>query len=292
MEKYINVYIYRRPFHEGVDWNSGGSFLTSSCVSRPFHEGVDWNKNGEIHKCLYLVALFTRAWIEIEMRYYILSEIGRSPFSRGRGLKWLFFSAAKIGATSPFSRGRGLKLHRTALTFPAFRRPFHEGVDWNIGSFGYICRLIQRRPFHEGVDWNTVIHVTVIQRIRSPFSRGRGLKYHFTIIHILNLHVALFTRAWIEMFSRLISIRTNICRPFHEGVDWNIYAAACLLADASRPFHEGVDWNVAYAVIIRQLIWSPFSRGRGLKSTKRASRQILCRSPFSRGRGLKFSAER
>ena len=203
------------------------------------------------------------------MRYYILSEIGRSPFSRGRGLKWLFFSAAKIGATSPFSRGRGLKLHRTALTFPAFRRPFHEGVDWN-----------------------TVIHVTVIQRIRSPFSRGRGLKYHFTIIHILNLHVALFTRAWIEMFSRLISIRTNICRPFHEGVDWNIYAAACLLADASRPFHEGVDWNVAYAVIIRQLIWSPFSRGRGLKSTKRASRQILCRSPFSRGRGLKFSAER
>ena len=35
--------------------------------------------------------------------------------------------------------------------------------------------------------------------IRSPSSRGRGLKYAHLLINDCELHVALFTRAWIEI---------------------------------------------------------------------------------------------
>ncbi|MDE8719337.1 hypothetical protein PZH37_20535, partial [[Eubacterium] siraeum] len=62
------------------------------------------------HK-MAMVALFTRAWIEIAMEHNLISGLIRSPSSRGRGLKLIIF--CKMGIKwrwSPSSRGRGLKL--------------------------------------------------------------------------------------------------------------------------------------------------------------------------------------
>ena len=77
--------------------------------------------------------------------------------------------------------------------------------------------------------------------MRSPSSRGRGLKLHWYFRKVKRLCVALFTRAWIEiymisdmgawydvaLFTRAwieitagdIPEEVNESRPLHEGVD-------------------------------------------------------------------------
>ena len=123
--------LQRRPFHEGVDWNCVGVGCVLVHICRPFHEGVDWNfVLGESH-FIWVVALFTRAWIEIVYRWVYKQWLyvalftrawiemkkrterfcvrKSSPFSRGRGLKYRFATAGETAVESPFSRGRGLK---------------------------------------------------------------------------------------------------------------------------------------------------------------------------------------
>ena len=53
----------------------------------------------------------------------------------------------------------------------------------------------------------------------SPSSRGRGLKYSFTIFIPATCSVALFTRAWIEIELLQMEYDTKQGRPLHEGVD-------------------------------------------------------------------------
>ena len=60
-----------RPLHEGVDWNNIFKFRHIYNIGRPLHEGVDWNFLGDLAVLQDLVALFTRAWIEIH-RYVII----------------------------------------------------------------------------------------------------------------------------------------------------------------------------------------------------------------------------
>ena len=55
------------------------------------------------------VALFTRAWIEIHIKSPLRNKYDESPSSRGRGLKSLTGVENTIGNMSPSSRGRGLK---------------------------------------------------------------------------------------------------------------------------------------------------------------------------------------
>ena len=59
-------------------------------------------------------------------------------------------------------------------------------------------------------------------------------------------------------------------RPFHEGVDWNIFMKEKPLHTFGRPFHEGVDWNTELRSVGLYMRMSPFSRGRGLKYPKQA----------------------
>ena len=77
----------------------------------------------------------------------------------------------------------------------------------------------------------------------SPSSRGRGLKYRNGLALVTRNLVALFTRAWIEMKLGF------------------------------RPF--------------QRTYWSPSSRGRGLKYGRYCQRARPSVSPSSRGRGLK-----
>ena len=100
----------------------------------------------------------------------------------------------------------------------------------------------------------------------SPSSRGRGLKWLSEKVKDNLLQVALFTRAWIEiwwvhelvrsfdvaLFTRAwIEIkrlrrhtRPKQSRPLHEGVDWNSVFYWKFATRLCRPLHEGVDWNI------------------------------------------------
>ena len=63
-------------------------------------------------------------------------------------------------------------------------------------------------PTHNGIDL-----------VRSPSSRGRGLKSHGTMFTKGDKVVALFTRAWIEIKLDVAIALRNGRRPLHEGVD-------------------------------------------------------------------------
>ena len=56
-----------------------------------------------------IVALFTRAWIEIDLQVTMMYLHLASPSSRGRGLKFLVPIPVVALVASPSSRGRGLK---------------------------------------------------------------------------------------------------------------------------------------------------------------------------------------
>ena len=119
------------------------------------------------------VALFTRAWIEILTENQTLPD-PESPSSRGRGLKSMTEYGEEDIKLSPSSRGRGLKYNITAKEH----------------------------------------HV-----IESPSSRGRGLKCMFRLVLLSIPHVALFTRAWIEIVDAGFNFCSDTGRPLHEGVD-------------------------------------------------------------------------
>ena len=122
-----------------------------------------------------LVALFTRAWIEIlQMKAYRLWKT-RRPLYEGVDWNTKLLKIKIVNIWSPSLRGRGLKFEWRNRCWVVLSRPLYEGVDWNpdrsINAGG-----IRSRPLYEGVDWNDVVPIISIFAC-----------------------VALFTRAWIEM---------------------------------------------------------------------------------------------
>ena len=99
-----------RPLHEGVDWNISYTVNISFCTRRPLHEGVDWNRAWLTLLWLGRVALFMRAWIEINQVYGKRAEKESRPLHEGVDWNIALLGYTKIGIC----------------------RPLHEGVDWNI----------------------------------------------------------------------------------------------------------------------------------------------------------------
>ena len=98
------------------------------------------------------VALFTRAWIEINPALPARAWRCRSPSSRGRGLKLPRKTGGKWRIVSPSSRGRGLKSNRAyrgrQSNFVAlFTRAWIEIPDEDEAF-----NIQNGRPLHEGVD--------------------------------------------------------------------------------------------------------------------------------------------
>ena len=142
---------------------------------------------------------------------------------------------------SPSSRGHGLKYR----------------LSW-------WKHIRQCRPLHECVDWNDSIIDTLTNNIKSPSSRGRGLKLRHIAKRMNWTSVALFTRAWIEipynwtasdparvaLFTRawieiLAQASCLLCllSPSSRGRGLKYDATAVSISKISRPLHEGVDWN-------------------------------------------------
>ena len=74
-----------RPLREGVDRN--GQYLVGGalCIGRPLREGVDRNQHIHIAGNDGQVALYARAWIEINGQGFSSRHNQVSPSTRGRG---------------------------------------------------------------------------------------------------------------------------------------------------------------------------------------------------------------
>ena len=172
-----------------------------------------------LHFDVQVVALFTRAWIEI--RYLRRRrKVPPSPSSRGRGLK--FFVIAKL-----------MIFAIVAL----FTRAWIE----------IRCRLI----------FEIVVVVALFTRAWIEIGRR-----HLPVVYE---RVALFTRAWIEI-SLLTSTRFSGVR---------------------SPSSRGRGLKFGLSSVMLSFTASPSSRGRGLKCNLYDTSELVDESPSSRGRGLK-----
>ena len=183
----VHIFSLCRPLYEGVDWNTNADLLACDLGSRPLYEGVDWNNMGSMHlDGISIVALFTRAWIEIGRTTNSTNPIKVALFTRAwiEIYFWYMFSIDNI--SSPSLRGRGLKYPQTVPKPAVTESPSLRGR-------GLKCRRRGRSDI----------------RGESPSLRGRGLKLSKKSVKILRQSVALFTRAWIEIPTKVTSILTS-----------------------------------------------------------------------------------
>ena len=190
--------------------------------------------------------------------------VRQSPSLRGRGLKWKNHKKHLLIICRPLYEGVDWNMLSRSTIGNIWCRPLYEGVDWNVTSTAWQYRKCCR-PLYEGVDWNSFA-TKPHDQFMSPSLRGRGLKFYRHRSEETRRTVALFTRAWIEIWWVAENGKALSCRPLYEGVDWNWYT--------HRP----------------RILWrlSPSLRGRGLKSIFFALLSADCApSPSLRGRGLK-----
>ena len=165
-----------RPLHEGVDWNSFIADIIGRFIRRPLHEGVDWNrKRANSHSSRCYVALFTRAWIEIELCSVRAQSRKCRPLHEGVDWNYLLHLLRLSLVGRPLHEGVDWNTTYRHSNHDLFGRPLHEGVDWNIKKGMQHCHR-RGRPLHEGVDWNFNVTWKSNRLNRSPSSRGRGLK--------------------------------------------------------------------------------------------------------------------
>ena len=141
------------------------------------------------------VALFTRAWIEIQSLCTHNTRRCVALFTRA----WIEIS---------FQQQKF-----TGCIVALFTRAWIE-------IYGLIL-IISFRPVALFTRaWIEIIAVSpAVAKRWSPSSRGRGLKYCRSAVSQYIAVVALFTRAWIEMDGLLYTLRVLVGRPLHEGVD-------------------------------------------------------------------------
>ena len=124
---------------------------------------------------LAYVALFTRAWIEIRVMKTITSFHSVALFTRA----WIeisYISGKFASQSSPSLRGRGLKYFNISFLSRSSMSPSLRGRGLKYKPRENFSVPLGR-PLYEGVDWNKLSRKV----IKWP------------------CHVALFTRAWIEI---------------------------------------------------------------------------------------------
>ena len=231
------------------------------------------------------VALFTRAWIEIFTAPPLVHGYLVALFTRA----WIeIFSSI-------------------CLSDLTFRRPLHEGVDWNVDGYRTMCNSAWS-PSSRGRGLKSSIPPTTLLKPSSPSSRGRGLKFLISCQPERTIKVALFTRAWIEIIElskTIAALKVALfTRAWIEMSRHHLQICLPLVALFTRAWIEIYCWqnlvlSLTVALFTRawieildiitqfRLLWSPSSRGRGLKYVERTHSHIITKSPSSRGRGLK-----
>ena len=255
------VALFMRAWIEIIDLNTYSIHENS----RPLHEGVDWNFTigQEYHNDV--VALFTRAWIEMNYLICVKHTYDVALFTRA----WIEIILSRKSSVYPFVAlfmRAWIEISTSDMIFLLFcSRPLHEGVDWNLRS-ALFAESSHGRPLHEGVDWNINNHVCLLLSIKSPSSWGRGLKLRQKQ-KLKRLYWSPSSWGRGLKYNKIsLSANYRICRPLHEGVDWNRHAHYHECDRISCPLHEGVDWNEGSWKPMESTYMSPSSRGRGLKS--------------------------
>ena len=189
----------RRSLQESVDWNLKMKKSGFKIVGRSLQESVDWNlATTRSIVADFGVALFRRAWIEINWIY--------SPFAEPRSLS---------------SGERGLKLGLESIVqMPLHRRSLQESVDWNNKCRWFNCRN-NRRSLQESVDWNLYCLAYWISLWTVALFRRAWIEIASIKVNALSSDVALFRRAWIEINDGWPQSRVCWRRSLQESVDWN-----------------------------------------------------------------------
>ena len=188
------------------------------------------------------VALFTRAWIEIECYPFVV-----------------FY-----GFCRPLYEGVDWNRLLSALAITFRRRPLYEGVDWNTKSIDTNVISIRSPSLRgRGLKYSQSI-VWQRRNIVALFTRA-WIEITASTVASPAVAVALFTRAWIEIESVYLRDNESFCRPLYEGVDWNVNMMLLPSLSECRPLYEGVDWNRAAQYRCQSSSASPSLRGRGLK---------------------------
>ena len=123
-----------------------------------------------------VVALFTRAWIEIQAEMEALDSVPWSPSLRGRGLKCKCHENFFVPLLSPSLRGRGLKYIRYPLSVAPkgvalFTRAWIEIKSQKVKENRLPVALFTRAWIEIGACLAGEYNVC-----KSPSLRGRGLK--------------------------------------------------------------------------------------------------------------------
>ena len=228
---------------------------------------MDWNVKLIFGLSECYVALFTRAWIEIDWNTGFIAVFLCRPLYEGVDwnissvdlTEWLTCVALFTRAWIEIDNGLPFSFSGQVALFT------RAWIEIHLEIFSITCRATSPSLRGRGLKWNYCwcvlmldsvalftrawIEIVVVPRIvrlhMSPSLRGRGLKYIWCFPHTACPYVALFTRAWIEI------------------VMWRIIWLTC----ASRPLYEGVDWNKVCKVHPTRIVASPSLRGRGLKYT-------------------------
>ena len=164
------------------------------------------------------VALFTRAWIEID------GDDSKTP-ARAVAL----FTRAWIEIAS-----RYLRFQNRCVAL--FTRAWIEIPLQSPKSAYFVVALFTRAWIEIAV-----IHGNVNLCLRSPSSRGRGLKSYHSRKLLLPQDVALFTRAWIEItLGKDLKGGLIVALFTRAWIEINAEGVSQLVA-LGRPLHEGVD---------------------------------------------------
>ena len=279
------------PLYEGVDWNSipseevnteSVSLFTrewieifsfqstfSEILCLPLYEGVDWNRLQIRYSRQPDVSLFTREWIEILIPKATKLSVSRLPLYEG--VDW----------NPEMMRQKHVP---TGL-------PLYEGVDWNHHFAWFFC-LKSRLPLYEGVDWNSGATSRRQNRFGLPLYEGVDWNIHFVQIGIYSCTVSLFTREWIEIWTREHQNQTDTVSLFTR--EWIEIEVLLLLQWAwmGLPLYEGVDWNSNPINGINSKKRSPSLRGSGLKSKSMQEAMPLNCLPLYEGVDWNFCVNR
>ena len=215
------------------------------------------------------------------------TQITTSPSSRGRGLKYKRCIVELAKAASPSSRGRGLKYLRQNyfVRQPKVALFTRAWIEMYVSPSPLSDQVQSPSSRGRGLKCFSSRCVSVLNV--SPSSRGRGLKFkrwHFS--HTLEA-VALFTRAWIEMYKVYQNLRNTAVALFTRA--WiEIAPYSATIAAPLSPSSRGRGLKLHLDGLSRGSWSSPSSRGRGLKYPVQCRANHCHQSPSSRGRGLKL----
>ena len=90
-------------------------------------------------------------------------------------------------------------------------------------------------------------------------------------------------RAWIEIKIFSFLMKWNICRPLHEGVDWNVLVLDTTEKLPCRPLHEGVDWNSSGICTVNGIMCRPLHEGVDWNRLLSVDFTIFLRRPLHEG---------